>query len=105
MSLVLVLPNFPGNHSTELFCSNFRVINEWFAVLLGERKPALRLAICFHVVSTEECLDGKSEKRRISDWEEVAGVKLSRNDLRHCSSRNVLQKREESRASWRSAAC
>ena len=65
----------------------------------------LRLAICFHVVSTEECLDGKSEKRRISDWEEVAGVKLSRIDLRHCSSRNVLQKREESRASWRSAAC
>lgn len=105
MSLVFVLPNFPGNHFTELFCSNFRVINEWFAVLLGERKPAPRLAICFHVVSTEECLDGKSEKRRISDWEEVAGVKLSRNDLRHCSSRNVLQKKEESRASWRSAAC
>ena len=45
----------------------FRVINEWFAVQHGEKKPMSRLAICFPVDLTDGCLDGKSEKRRIND--------------------------------------
>ena len=46
----------------------FRVINVWFAPQLGEKRQMPRLAVIyFHVDLTEECLDGKSEKKRTNN--------------------------------------
>ena len=72
----------------------FRVINAWCAAQLGEKKPASRLAICFHVDLTDGCLDGKSGRRRTNDWFKIRQTSvyytgLSRRASFHLSSRNV----------------